>query len=352
MALTDSLPTADPGGLTVDDERLLRAGLVARNADGSPRVGVFPAGTGVLVTGRASMGYDIAPFLAVTSRTGTGVELVANDATVTNIPTDPAPGANSRIDVIYVRPQFTARADTGNVPVFGVAKGVAAGVPTKPGIPAGALELATAVIPSSATTTASVVITQTAPLTAAAGGIVPLRSTAELTAFVAADGTTARLLDTGALVRRQGGAWVAERAFRALQVLNAASGWTVTSPSVFGPLTTSPAGQPQVTTPVTVPVACRAKVTVAFKFSANAVGCGALVGVAASGATTITPAAGDVTNVQVLQQAVNQTNTYIGSWLINLNAGTTTLAVVGQAIGVGGIRAIATIELLVEPVSE
>lgn len=103
---------------------------------------------------------------------------------------------------------------------------------------------------------------------------------------------------------------------------------------------------------ITSPANTRAKISLHFKFSANAVGCGAIIGVAASGATTITPISADVTNVQVLQQAVNQTNTYSGSWLVNLNAGTTNFSVVGQAIGVGGTRSIATINLVIEPVAE
>lgn len=208
MALTDSLPTGDAGGLTVVDERLILAGLIAKNADGSARTGVFPVGATPLVTGRATMGYDVAPFKGVASRTGAGVELVANDATTTVI-TTPAPGANSRIDVIWFRTQFTANTDPSNVPIFGVTQGAAAGVPTKPPIPAGAVELATAQVPSTATNTASVVITQTAQWTAMAGGIVPVRSATELAAFTAADDTLALNRQTGAIMRRAGGAWVA-----------------------------------------------------------------------------------------------------------------------------------------------
>jgi hypothetical protein len=211
MALTDSLPTGDAGGLTVADERLILAGLIAKNADGSPRVGIFPSGVGALVTGRASMGYDVGQFKGASSRTGTGIELAANDAQAT-VATTAAPGANSRIDVIWWRPQFTANTDPGNVPIFGVTQGTAAGVPTKPPIPAGAAELATAVIPSTATTTASVVITQTYQFTAAAGGIVLVRNATELAAYAAADETTARNIADGSVWRRTGGAWVQDGA--------------------------------------------------------------------------------------------------------------------------------------------
>lgn len=209
MALARSLPTSDPAGLSVVDTRLDLAGLVTRNADGSPRLGIFPGGNPILVTGRASMGYDIAPFTAAVSRTGAGVELIANASTEVNVATTAAPGANSRIDVIWVRPQFAASTDPGNVPVFGVTQGTAAAVPTKPPIPAGALELAFAEIPSSATTTASVVITQSAPFTATAGGVVPFRKLVDLTAWTSARvGQYAQNLETGALHVRGASGWL------------------------------------------------------------------------------------------------------------------------------------------------
>lgn len=201
MALTKTRPTADPTGLTVDAERLLLAGLIAKNADGTPRVGIFPTGT-PLVTGRASMGYDIAPFKGVSSRTGVGVELQANDA-VTTVATTAAPASNSRLDVIWFRAQFTANTDATNTPVFGVTQGVAAGLPTKPAIPAGATELAVATILSTTTTTAAVVITQTHQFTAAAGATVLVRNRTELDAWAAPVGATARTLDSDLLwVRR------------------------------------------------------------------------------------------------------------------------------------------------------
>lgn len=230
MALTDSLPTGDAGGLTIADERLILSGLIVKNADGTARTGIFPSGAAPIVTGRASMGYDIAPFRAVVSRTGAGVELLANDAAVVNVPTDAAPGANSRIDVIYVRPQFTASADASNVPVFGVAKGTAAAIPSKPAIPAGALELATAEILSSATTTASAVITQTARYTAAAGGIVPFRNLVELSAWTTApQGQYAQDLSTTNLLVRSGSAWVSSDGATILALTAFSPNWSQTS---------------------------------------------------------------------------------------------------------------------------
>jgi len=199
MTLTRSIPTQHPSGVPILDERRVYQGRYARNSDGTARLGVLPAHTNPLVTGRASMGYDIGAFNAVTARTAAGVEEIANDGTVTAT-TTAAPGSNSRIDVIWVRAQFGSpvSSDGSNDVVFGVTQGTPAASPSKPAIPAGALELATATVPSTATTTQSsgVVITQTYQYTAAAGGTVLMRNRVELEAWSAPAGATARTLDT------------------------------------------------------------------------------------------------------------------------------------------------------------
>lgn len=206
MALTRSFPTQHPSGLSITDTRRVTAARYARNADGTPRAGILPSHPNPLVTGRASMGYDIAPFNAVTARMNTGAEEIANDA-VTTVSTTAAPGTNSRIDVIYVRAQFMQHGDTNNDVVFGVVQGNPAASPIKPVVPAGALELATATILSTTTTTATVVITQTHPFTAAAGGVVWLRNQLEQDAWSPANGAVAYRLDTGAALYRVGSTW-------------------------------------------------------------------------------------------------------------------------------------------------
>lgn len=211
MALTKTWPTQDPAGAPITDTRRNQAGLVVKNADGTPRPGIFPAHTNPLVTGRADMAYDVASFFAATSRLNDGVELVANNG-VTIVPTTAAPGSNSRIDVIWVRARFLQHADGSNLPEFGVTQGVAAAVPVKPAIPTGALELATAVITSTTTTTATAVITQTHPYTAAEGGVVLLRNQTEQDAWTPRNGAEAYRLDTGRGVDRVGGVWVSRGA--------------------------------------------------------------------------------------------------------------------------------------------
>lgn len=207
MTLTKTFPTDRPAGLPVADTRLINAGMVERNTAGVPRVGILPAHYNPLVTGTAGMSYQVAAFNAVTSRSGNGVEFIANDG-ATSVATTAAPGANSRIDVIWVRPLFTTYADGSSDPVFGVTQGAPAASPSKPAIPAGALELATAVVLSTTTQTSTAVITQTHPYTAMEGGTVSVRNATELAGWTPADGAMAYQMDVGQTYQRFGSAWI------------------------------------------------------------------------------------------------------------------------------------------------
>lgn len=207
--LTPPIPNEGPGGTPVSAWRRIQSGMVVTSATGTPRTGVLASASSSIVTGTAdlAMTYQIGPFVAATSRDGVGVEFVGNDATET-VSTIAAPGSNSRIDVIWVRCRFPSLTDAGQTtPLFGVTQGVANASPSKPSIPAGALELATAVVTSSDLTTQTTVITQTFPWTAMAGGVVPLRSAAEQSAWAPGDGSYAHRLDLGVLLARRGGVW-------------------------------------------------------------------------------------------------------------------------------------------------
>lgn len=207
MTLTDSFPTEDAAGLSIADTRLILSGLIARAASGAPRVGVLPAHTSAIVTGTAGMAYSVAAFIAATSRNGAGIELVANDGPA-SVTTTAAPGSNSRIDVIWVRCRFDLYGDTGvYTPQFGVTQGAPDLTPSKPSIPAGALELATAVVTSLDVATSTTVISQTHPYTAAEGGILPVRNNTELQAWTPRDGAFAVRLDNNWMFQRVAGAW-------------------------------------------------------------------------------------------------------------------------------------------------
>lgn len=207
MTLSKTFPTDRSGGLPVADTRLVVGGMVESDTTGKPRAGVLPSGYGAVVTGTSGMSYNVAAFNAVTVRSGNAAEFVSNDAVV-SVATTAAPGANSRIDVIWVRSLFTTYADGSSDPVIGVTQGTASASPTKPSIPAGALELATAVILSTTTQTSTAVITQTHPYTAMEGGVVALRSQTEQDAWTPPDGSAAYRIDTQSVLTRRDGAWV------------------------------------------------------------------------------------------------------------------------------------------------
>lgn len=184
MTLGDGFPAASG---TVDSTELRKAlaGLILRDTSGNARAGVFPRHTSALVSAKASMAVDVAAFEGCTVRGG-GPIFLANDGTVA-VSIDAAPVSNSRIDVAYFKQNESASpySDANDLPVIAVEKGTAGAVPVKPSLPDGAVELATILIPSgvSATNAGGVVITQTAPFTTVTGGVLLVRSTADLSAL-------------------------------------------------------------------------------------------------------------------------------------------------------------------------
>jgi hypothetical protein len=213
MALVNGFPGHNAQATFADIRRDLE-GMFARSAAGVMRAGVLPDNTSPVVVSRASMGVNVLDFRAVLNRQG--AILVSNVGTGI-VPLDAAPGANKRIDLIYVI-QESADAplsDPISGPRFGVVKGTAAATPTVPPLPAGvatALPLATVEIPSGATTTqsAGVVITQVYPYTATAGGLVRVRNTVELAAWVPAEGAQAFCAAENATYVRGASKWVSD----------------------------------------------------------------------------------------------------------------------------------------------
>ncbi len=207
MVLSNPFP-GHTGLTTFADLRRDLEGLVVRNSAGVMRAGVFPDHLNPLVTGRSDMKVNIGDFRAVQNRGG--AVLIANVGTDTSVTLPAAPGANKRIDLIYVTMRSTALADAASTPVFGFVQGTASATPTVPALPANlstAIPLATVEIPAGATTTlsAGVVITQVYPYTALAGGTVVVRNTVELGAWAPADGASAYVISDGSTMLRGGG---------------------------------------------------------------------------------------------------------------------------------------------------
>lgn len=199
------------GVVTPLDDRLWQIGMWTKTATKNLiRAGLLYNGSSTIVTGTAGMSYDVAPFAAVSTRGATqGVVPFANDATA-NVATTAAPGSNSRIDSVYAWPRDFAIDGVDSDPVLGVAQGTPAASPTPPSLAAfpGAIELARITVPAGVTATNSgTTITQVAPFTAAAGGVVPFRSTAERDAGSYNEGQLGWLLDTDTYQVYSGSAW-------------------------------------------------------------------------------------------------------------------------------------------------
>jgi hypothetical protein len=137
--------------------------LLAKNSDGTVKVGVLADGQGAVVTGAAGMSYNVRKHVAVTKASeANGPVLVPNDGVV-SVTTDPAPGSNSRWDVIYIlQPLVTGDggSSTSVAPIIDVAKGTASATPSVPSIPTGALELARVPVPAGTVATSALTFTQ------------------------------------------------------------------------------------------------------------------------------------------------------------------------------------------------
>jgi len=176
---------ATPGtGVTSPLEaRLALAAQLVKDATGKARSGVFYDGTTNLVTGTSSMAYQIARFAIAQSRSVMdGAIIWANDGTVTKT-TTAAPVSGWRKDIIYAFHRDFLTDGHNSDPVIGVKQGQFSNTPQIPSLSEypGAIILAIATIPADVTSTndTGVIITQTAPFTAMAGSLIPVRNAAE-----------------------------------------------------------------------------------------------------------------------------------------------------------------------------
>lgn len=197
MALTrgifirkDGKAIADAAGTDPRSARKAMSGLIASNADGVARAGIFPQKETLLVVGSpAGMAYLVRPFEGALTRDAAGsdgVVLYANDA-VADIVTSPAPSTGSRWDLVYVQYPESSSDSTTSKPVLGVVQGVASGTPSKPTalLPASSYVLAESLVSAGNSTTLDAAISQVWRYTVPRGVPIPVRSQAERDEFVA-----------------------------------------------------------------------------------------------------------------------------------------------------------------------
>ena len=130
-------------GTTAQDFRMI-AGALWQNA------GIV---SGLKVTGKSSMAYDVAAGVAVCTRGASDGKTLAywpggSVAAAANS------GGNPRIDSVYLIAHDLSHGDADNAVAVGVAQGTPAASPVAPSIPAGATLIASMRVPAGATTTA------------------------------------------------------------------------------------------------------------------------------------------------------------------------------------------------------
>lgn len=191
MALTrgifirkDGKAVADAAGTDPRSARKAMSGLIAINADGVPRSGIFPQKEVLIVVGsQAGMTYRVKPFEGAMIRDAggsDGVVLYANDA-ITDVSTSPAPSTGSRWDLVYVQYPESTTDSTSSRPVLGVVQGTASGTPSKPSalLPASSYVLAESLVSAGNSTTLDAAISQVWRYTVPRGVPIPVRSQAE-----------------------------------------------------------------------------------------------------------------------------------------------------------------------------
>lgn len=200
------------GVTTPTDHKMAQVAEFVKTAANTIRPGLLWDGNATVVSGKANMSYDVRAFSIVTSRGATsGAMKWANDATV-NVVTTAAPGSNSRYDVVYAWHREYAIDGSNSDPVIGVIQGTAAASPTVPALTSfpGAVELARILVPAGVTATNSgTTITQTAPFTATAGGVIPFRNSTERDAGSYIENQLGWLLDSHLLQSYSGSGWAA-----------------------------------------------------------------------------------------------------------------------------------------------
>jgi hypothetical protein len=192
------------------------AAFVAHDGAG-PRLGVFYEGQSQPLVGATPA---TSPSMAVSvlgiafcgqKATAEGV-YVARNTGVIYVDIAAAPASNSRIDVVYAMQRdlhSTTSPDGLTQGEIGVITGTAAVSPTKPAIPAGAVEIGTVQVAAgvTATSNAGCTITTTCQWTTGAGSPIPVRNQTERDALTAFDGLSVYRLDLHATDVYSNGSW-------------------------------------------------------------------------------------------------------------------------------------------------
>lgn len=117
-----------------------------------PNVGIV---SGLEVSGRADLSYDVSAGCAVCSRGGSDGSTMAYWEGGAAGPVSSGDPANPRIDVVWIRANDLQQGDPDNLVHVGVTEGTPSPSPVAPSVPAGCTPLIENVMPAGATSTSS-----------------------------------------------------------------------------------------------------------------------------------------------------------------------------------------------------
>lgn len=179
-----------------ESERRGFAGLVAQGSAGVPRSGVLGPAPAVSLSGST---VQVGPFNAVIG-SSKGAYLVAVDSVTAAGTVGVADATNGRLDrvVLEVLDPDNGSAGTTRLGRLRVVAGTAAAIPGLPALPPLSLHIGQVLVPKSGA--GSPVVTVDAPLSAAAGAPVPVRSQAERDGLTKSVGLTVARMDAGGAV--------------------------------------------------------------------------------------------------------------------------------------------------------
>lgn len=188
----------DAVGTTPQEARLAMAGLLAENASGVPRQGLLHQANTNVVTGTASMSYDVSAINPVIVRAANDGVYLPTLTGVTNVETTSAPASGSRIDLIWVKQNDVEAGDSNNAAMLGVTQGDAAPVPVRPAasVPVGAYVIASKIVAAGQTNTLTgAPISQEWVHTVTRGANIPVKSAADQATITPGPGVVIRRLD-------------------------------------------------------------------------------------------------------------------------------------------------------------
>lgn len=205
------------------------AGIFMRDSNGNVISGILPNRDTLLDPGTGWQ-VIVQPHVAVRSKAL--AVLIGGSSSPVFVDITPAAASLPRRDVIYTLPADVGAGDP--VTAVGVSTGTPGTVPSKPSIPAGAVEIGEVRVGAGITSILQATITETFRFAALAGGDIRVRTVSALTSYDVLEGTRAYVMATDAEYVKVDGAWYPTRLEMDISLGTVAAGGVQGNSHLFG----------------------------------------------------------------------------------------------------------------------